>query len=800
MARISKAAERRKRRQKEREAVSPPVASPPENSPPPPPQSNTPEMMQTAIGHHMAGRFQEAESIYHQALAQHPDLPDAIHLLGVIRHQTGNHEEAVEYISKAISLNDAQSVYHSSLGAALLSMGKNDEAIERFTRAIALDPNNADAHLNIARGFRIQGRNAEAASSFRKLIGLKPDLGDACRELGHVLLALGESASAAEAFREAVRLNPADYDSLYQLGSKANILEAEKLVREALALRPDDLNAQLFLGASLFEQGAYDEAGNWFRKVLETKPDFAEALFGLGLICWVRKDLEGSVEFLRRSLLAKSDFQDVYYYLAAVYSELGMIDEERGVYRDALARWPDNTVLRLLVDTYFPPICMSSDEMDERRRTMRDALERYDPAQLKIWPKILPVFWRPHFFHMGFSGRDDLGLKSTYMDLLARSFKENFPHFYAGSSVVPSRNGELPHIGFVATVTNSLLLWLKGVIRHMTPGRFRVSIVCTAMNRAEIAENFEDFEGLEYLVIDHNFEHAVNEIREANFDLLFYHEIGTEPLNSILPFFRLAPVQCTSFYGLGSTSANPEVDYYLSSDLVEPEGGEKHYREELVRLRSLGFYLEWPKRPELMKDRSHFGFDVSEHIYACPQALYKIHPDLDKVFGEILRRDPAGVLVLLESRHPEWNEILMRRLHAAFPDEAVRVRMLPRQENKDFLNLIAVSDVLLDSIHTSGGTSAFETLAMGTPIVTWPSEFARGRTTHAFYDKMGVLDCTASSLDEYVEIAVRLGCDVAYREEIRNKILAANHLIYEDVESVHELEDFFQLAVDKVRT
>ena len=99
MARFSKAAERRKRRRKEREANSPPAASPPVDSPSVSPQFDIPRMMQVAIGHHMAGRFQEAESIYHEALEQNPNQSDAIHLLGMIRLQTGNHEEAVAYIS-----------------------------------------------------------------------------------------------------------------------------------------------------------------------------------------------------------------------------------------------------------------------------------------------------------------------------------------------------------------------------------------------------------------------------------------------------------------------------------------------------------------------------------------------------------------------------------------------------------------------------------------------------------------------------------------------------------------------------
>ncbi|MBT3432872.1 MAG: tetratricopeptide repeat protein, partial [Nitrospinaceae bacterium] len=761
MARFSKAAERRKRRRKEREANSPPAASPPVDSPSVSPQFDIPRMMQVAIGHHMAGRFQEAESIYHEALEQNPNQSDAIHLLGMIRLQTGNHEEAVAYISKAISLNDSQAVYHSNLGATLLAVEKNDEAIESFARAIALDSNNSDAHENLARVHRERGANSEAADSFQKLLALKPDHPSAHRELGHVLLALGDAAGAAEGFREAVRLNPADTDAGFNLGAilkdAGDLDGAEEALREALRLGPDDLRAQLFLGATLFERGAHDEAQGWFQKALEAKPDFAEALLGLGAVFWLKKEPEAAEDHLRRALGIKPDLQDAYFYLAAIYADNGKVEEESAIFQEALARWPDNESLRLLVDIYFPPICMSSEEMDERRQAMSDALDLHDPAKLEIRPKDLPMWGRPLSFYMSYSGRDDLLLKSKYADLFARSFSEKLPHLYPPAGVMPPSGGGRPHIGFVATVTSSFLIWMKGVICHMTPGRFLVSIVCTPESYATISGHFKEVKELEYLIIDQNFEQAVNEIRAANFDLLFYHEVGSDPANYFLPFFRLAPVQCTSFYGLGNTSANPEVDYYLSSDLAEPEGGEAHYREELVRLKSLGFYLEWPEMPELMRERAHFGFAASEHVYACPQALYKIHPDLDATFGEILRRDPAGVIVLIESGRPEWDEALMSRLRAANPVEVDRVRMLPRQKKKDFLNLIAVSDVLLDSIHVSGGTTTFESLATGTPLVTCPGEFARGRFTYACYRKMGVLDCVAGSLEEYADIAVRLG-------------------------------------------
>ena len=86
---------------------------------------------------------------------------------------------------------------------------------------------------------------------------------------------------------------------------------------------------------------------------------------------------------------------------------------------------------------------------------------------------------------------------------------------------------------------------------------------------------------------------------------------------------------------------------------------------------------------------------------------------------------------------------------------------------------------------------------MGTPIVTLPSEFLRGRVTYAIYKKIGVMDCVASNPREYVDIAIRLGTNKEYRENIKAKILARNHVLYENIEVVRELESFFEWAVEE---
>ena len=87
--------------------------------------------------------------------------------------------------------------------------------------------------------------------------------------------------------------------------------------------------------------------------------------------------------------------------------------------------------------------------------------------------------------------------------------------------------------------------------------------------------------------------------------------------------------------------------------------------------------------------------------------------------------------------------MLIGRLTRAAPDVAPRIVLLPALNRTDFVALLAASDVMLDPLHYSGGNTSLEAFSVGTPIVTWPGAFMRGRHTHGFYRLMGLDDCVA---------------------------------------------------------
>ncbi|MEM9684458.1 MAG: hypothetical protein AAF942_14395, partial [Pseudomonadota bacterium] len=282
-------------------------------------------------------------------------------------------------------------------------------------------------------------------------------------------------------------------------------------------------------------------------------------------------------------------------------------------------------------------------------------------------------------------------------------------------------------------------------------------------------------------------------IAEKELDILFYPDIGMDPVTYFLAFARLAPVQCVT-WGHPVTTGIPAIDYYLSCDAAEPDGAEAHYSERLVRLGGLPFSYRQPARPDPLGTREDFGLADDATVYFLAQSLFKIHPDMDAPLAEILRQDPKGVLLLLEGQQESWGETLRQRFAETLGPLAERVAFLPRQKHDDYMRLIALADVSLDSFPFSGGNTTYQALAMGTPVVTLPGAYLRGRLSLAIYRHMGMTDCVAEDAADYARIAVRLGTDVTYRTYIEERIAADADSIFDDPIFLEDAGDFLMTA------
>jgi predicted O-linked N-acetylglucosamine transferase (SPINDLY family) len=285
-------------------------------------------------------------------------------------------------------------------------------------------------------------------------------------------------------------------------------------------------------------------------------------------------------------------------------------------------------------------------------------------------------------------------------------------------------------------------------------------------------------------------------IADCRLDVLFYPDIGMSPLTYYLAFARLAPVQCTT-WGHPVTSGLATVDHFVSAEHLESPGSQAQYTERLHLLSAPGTYYPKPRAPdaaEVGAARARFGLRPEWHVYLCAQSLFKIHPEFDAVLAAILRGDPRGRVVLVGGRYHATSAALLGRLRATLGDDTNRVTVLPQLSAADFLALLAAADANLDTFHFGGGHTSLEAFAVGSPVVTLPSAFLRGRITYALYRQVGVTQCVATDAEHYVQLALRLANDPAWRREVSEAIVGAHDRLFENAAVVGEFEGFFSGA------
>ncbi len=152
------------------------------------------QALDLAVKSHTSGELHKAELIYQEVLNKEPNNPDALHLLGLIKHQKGRHEDAVEYISKAIQLKPNTTIYYGNLGMVYDALGKEQESAENYKKALEIDSQYETAYLayyNLGVFHNNNGKITEALEHFDKSLELKKDFAEAHWNRSLILLLLG---------------------------------------------------------------------------------------------------------------------------------------------------------------------------------------------------------------------------------------------------------------------------------------------------------------------------------------------------------------------------------------------------------------------------------------------------------------------------------------------------------------------------------------------------------------------------------------------------------------------------------
>jgi predicted O-linked N-acetylglucosamine transferase (SPINDLY family) len=694
---------------------------------------------------------------------------------------------------------------HNDLGAMLAARARLTEAAASFQRAIEINPRYTEARANLGMALARQGRYADANAAFEATLKADPDAVMARLHYGNVMRAQRRLDDAAAHYRRAVAIDPDFAVGHYNLAVTAKDLgrldEAVTHYRRALALQPNSAEGHNNLALALSELGRIEEAAVHCRQALALRPDFAgahnnlaNALRDLG-----RHD-EAAVHYERACTLAPG-FAPAHYNRGLLLRRESRIDEAAACFEQAVGAAPDFIAARFaLCMAQVPIVYRDEAELQRRRALYKSHLRALNDAVSQVGrPRALADVVGAHQpFYLAYQGHSDRDLQAMYGGMACRIMAGRYPR---AALPRPPAPGEPVRVGFVSGFFRHHSNWkipIKGWLTRLDRRRFRIFGYHTGADRdAETgiaAASCERF--VQGPLPADDWRTAI--LQDAP-HVLIYPELGMDPMCPQLAAQRLAPVQCVS-WGHPDTSGFPTIDYYLSSELMEPPDADGHYTEKLVRLPNLSVHYE-PAAPApaalscAALSRADLGLRPDAVAFWCGQAVYKYLPEDDEVFPLIAREAGDCRFVFIEFPDaPHVTAVLEARLERAFAacglDAAKYCVMLPRLDPAQFAAAMGLCDVMLDSIGWSGCNSTFESLAHDLPIVTVPGDLMRGRHTAAILQMMEVTETIAATVDDYVALAVRLAREPARRAAVKAKIARGKHRVYGDTACIAALEEF----------
>ena len=676
------------------------------------------------------------------------------------QHRAGDPRAAEEAYRRILQQDPGHERAWQALGVLSAQAGKIQEALACAARGFRLD-RGAELHFQLAVVLEEHGSLELAVEHYVQILESLPLHEQALARTAPILHRLGRLDDARDYYQKLSGLRQQDGSVWNNLGNVlqdlGDLVDAVRAYRRAISVEPGCHEARLNLAGTLRRSGDDVAARHELEAILAIHPDDPRVHSALG-----------------DDGVARGEFEQAERH-----------------FRLAAQSRPDDLAWALRADTVCPVVFQSTAQIDEYRQTLTSRLQSYQGRKYRLRTGDLTNSGAKPPLALAYHGRDDRSLKKMFARIIGCCLPEATP--------LPPASGKA-RIGFVVTASSEGIFCrgMAGVLRNLSPGRFETYLVCSASG-AEMCRKALAGAPVEILTLPSSMDEAVRMLRGVSFDLLYHWEIGTTCWNYFLPFFRLARVQCGS-WGWPVTSGIPGVDYFLSSRWLEPRAAAQHYSEQLVLLDHLPNYYDPPRLTPGPTRREDFGLPPRGSIYACVQNPRKIHPDFDALASDVLRRDPAGRLVLLSAERSHVTESLRNRLQRGAPDVFSRIHWAPRMSKADYLGLIALADVVLDTVHYGGGANTtYDALTLGVPVVTLPGEFHRGRYAMGAYRAMGIDHCIAYSQQQYVEIAVRLANDRGQRAMVSQSIAETRGVLFENRAAVHELEEFFDRAVEQGR-
>ncbi len=575
------------------------------------------------------------------------------------------------------------------------------------------------------------GRSAEAEALYRRILRADGRHAVALHLLGVLVHQLGRHDEAVALIDQAIALDRTRAEFHYNLGNAQAALgrldEATRCFRAVLALQPDHVSACSNLGSILTTLGQPEDGIACFRKAVAVQPDRADGHYNLGNALARQWRLDQAIRSLRRSVALRPD-ADACNTLGNALRDCGRIEDACAAFDDALRLRPDDFALRsnrLLAENY-------------RLGGTPDAMSAMAAAFGALAASRVP---HP------FTGRDPGSASGPIRVGLVSGDLRNHPVGYFLEGLLEAADPE--RITFLAFPTGT------------------AEDELTARIRRRVA-TWQPIAGLDD-------EAAARSIRATGVQILL--DLSGHTAGNRLPVFcwRPAPVQA-SWLGYFATTGLAEIDYVIADPQVSPPGASGEFVEQVWPLPDI-YYCFTP--PAVTVEVSPLPARSTGSItFGCFNTLAKINDVVIATWARVLRAVPDSRLVL---KAPPLGEAAacaaLRARFAAHGIAGERLLLEQASSRAEYLRAHHRIDVALDPFPFPGGTTTFEALWMGVPVLTRTGDRFLSRVGETIMRNAGLPDWVAEDEDDYIDTAVRLTADLdrlaRLRHDLRVRVLAS---------------------------
>jgi predicted O-linked N-acetylglucosamine transferase (SPINDLY family) len=747
-----------------------------------------------AVEHHREGRPVDAHRLYKRVLAEIPDEPDALHLLGMLTFDNGNPKGAADLIRRAIAGRPGIVDFHLNLSRVCRAAKQWDEAVSALQRAIEINPlTPAETHRELAETLVAAGRHADAIAPLEQAVALTPTA-ESLGLLGELLSVAGRLPDAYRATLRAVQLKPDWAPTHAVLGAiqdrQGDLSAAEASYRRALELDRNSADVCNNLGSVVLRLNRPGEAAELFRRAVQLRPTFPQAHNNLGRAFTLLDRLDDAIPSFRAAAQQAPNFPEAWDGLGWALLKKQQWGEASVALRHAVDLKPTvATCLDLALATG------AVENMDGSLDALRQAIQ--------LDPKSAEAF---HQFGVGlrWSGQVDDSIavlrraleldphhaaahSALLYSLLTHdrtSASEAFAEHVAWGRQHADPIERLPALGNDLGLVDALIpgprklrvgyisntFKSSAVMAFIAPilanhDRSAVEVICysdatVSDDVTAAARRSVDLWRRTATLTDAQ---LAQQIRDDRIDVLveLTGHLGNGRLLALAR--RPAPVQI-SYLGYQGTTGVSAVDYVLTDDFTDPPGAEMVYVEQPWRLPRPFFCWRLPTdAPDvgpLPMDRAGFV------TFGCLNAVAKATPAAVALWGRVLSAVPDSRMVMMTTKCRDTDT----RLRVGFANAGVnpaRVRFVGRVFREEYMARYNAIDVALDPIPFVGHTTTLDAAWMGCPTVTRSGDGYAQRYGGSALRAIGLADLVAESDDAYVRTAERLATDSARLANIR---------------------------------